>query len=81
MDAVPSMLAKPADVTTRISEHPKKNCPVGQHLVECCGTTHNVRWEILDACRGIEKLMTMEAIYIKRLKPQLKTRDENWGRN
>ena len=52
-------------VTTRISEHQKKDSPVGQHLVECCGRTHNVKWEILDACRGVEKLMTIEAIYIK----------------
>ena len=76
MNAVPSMLAKPAD--TRISEHLKKDS--GQHLVECCGTTHNVKWEILDACRGVEKLMTIEAIYIKNLKPQLNTRDEYRGR-
>ena len=57
-------------VTTRISEHQKKDSTVGQHLVECCGTTHNVKWEILDACRGVEKLMTIEAIYIQKLKPQ-----------
>ena len=63
-------------VNTRISEHQKKDSPVGQHLVECCGTTHNVKREILDACRGVEKLMTIEAIYIKKLKPQLNTRDE-----
>ena len=67
-------------VTTRISEHQKKDSPVRKHLVECCGTTHKVKWEILDACRGVEKLMTIEAIYIKRLKPQLKTRDEYRGR-
>ena len=68
------------DVTTRISEHQKKDSPVGQHLVECCGTTHNVKWEILDARPGVEKLMTIEAIYIKRVKPQLNTRDEYRGR-
>ena len=67
-------------VTTRISEHQKKGSPVGQHLVECFGTTHNVKWETLDACRGVEKLMTIEAIYIKKLKPQLNTRDEFRGR-
>ena len=67
-------------VTTRISEHRKKDSPVGQHLVEYCGTTHNVKWEILDACRGVEKLMTIEAIYIKKQKPQLNKRDENCER-
>ena len=58
-------------VTTRILEHQKKDSPVGQHLVECCGTTHNVKWEILDASRGVEKLMTMEAIYIKGMQETL----------
>ena len=67
-------------VTTRFSEHQKQCSSVGQHLVECCGTTHNVKWEILDACRVVEKLMTIEAIYIKKLKPQLNTRDEYRGR-
>ena len=67
-------------VNTRISAHQKKDSPVGQQLVECCGTTHNVKWETLDACRGVEKLMTMEAIYIKKLKPQLNTRDKYRGR-
>ena len=45
-------------------------------FVKCCGTTYNLKWEILDACRGVEKLMTIEAIYNKKLKPQLNTRDE-----
>ena len=31
-------------VTTRVSELQKKDFPVGQHLVECCGTKHNVKW-------------------------------------
>ena len=72
MDAVPSMLAKPA----RISELQEKDSPVRQHFVECCGTTQNLKWEILDACREVEILMTIEAIYIEKLKPQLNTPDE-----
>ena len=63
-------------VTTRISEHQKKDFPVGQHLVECCGRAHNIEWEIFDTCRGDEKLIIIEAIYIKKLKPQLITPDE-----
>ena len=70
------------NVTTRIPEHQKKNFPVGQQLVECCGTAHNFEWEILDTCRrGIEKLMTIEATYIKKLKPQLNKRNEYRGGN
>ena len=67
-------LCWPNHVTTRISEHQKKDSPVGQQFVECCGTTHNVTWEILDAGRGVEKLM-VAATYVKKLKPQLNTRN------
>ena len=42
-------------VTTRISEHQKKDPPVGQQFFEYCGTAHNIEWEILDTCRGVEK--------------------------
>ena len=64
-------------VTTRNSEHQKKkDPPVGQHLVECCGTAHNTYWEILDTCRGVKKLMTKEVIDIKKLKRHLIRLDE-----
>ena len=52
-------------VTTRISENQKKDSPVEQHLVECCGTAHNIEWEILDTCCVVEKLTTIEATYVK----------------
>ena len=77
MDAVPSMLAKPADMLPLEFQRIKRRIPLSDNLVECCGTWHNVKWEILDACRGVEKLMTIEVI--KKLKPQLNTRDE-YGR-
>ena len=51
-------------VTTKILEHQKKDSHVVQHLVECCGTAHNFEWEILNAFRGVEKLIKIEAIYI-----------------
>ena len=63
------------DLNINLNEDRKISCHV-----ECCGNTHNVKWEILDACRGVEKLMTIEEIYIKKLKPQLNTRDEYRGR-
>ena len=66
-------------VTTRISGHRKKDSIVGQHLVESCGILHNVEWQILDACRGASQLITIEAIYIKKVKAQLKTRNEYRG--
>ena len=67
-------------VTTRITEHQKKDSQVGQHLVECRGAWNDVEWKILDACRTVEKLMIIEAIYISKLKPALNTRDEYRGR-
>ena len=49
-----------------------------QHLVECFGTAHKVEWMILGACE-VKKLMTIEAIYIKKVKPQLNGRNEYRG--
>ena len=67
-------------VTTRISEHQKKDSQVGQHLVEYCGATIDIEWKILDAGRTVVKLMTIEAININKLKPALYTLDEYRGR-
>ena len=67
-------------VTTRITEHQKKDSRVGQHLVECRGATNDIEWKILDACRTVEKLKIIGAIYISKLKPALNTRDEYRGR-
>ena len=73
MDADPSMLVKTnRHVTTRTSEHQKKDSQVGQHLVECCGATNDTESKNLDAC--------LMAIYISKLKLALNTRDECRGR-
>ena len=53
---------------------------MGQHLVECCGTAHNIDWDIIEACRSIEKLITIDMINIKELILQSKTRDGYQGR-
>ena len=53
-------------ITFRISEHQKKDSPGRQPLVECCGTARIIEWVKVDTCRGVEKLMTIEAIYIKK---------------
>ena len=50
-----------------------------EHLLEYCGTTNDTEMKILDACRLVEKLMTIEAIYISNLKPAIYTRDEYSG--
>ena len=81
MDAILSMLTTSRRFTTRISEHQRKDSPVVKHLVEFFGTAHHNEWNILNAYRGLENLMTTEAIYMKTLKPQLNTREEKRGGN
>ena len=54
---------------------------MGHHLVESCGATNNIKWKIMDACLTIEKLMSIESIYISKLKPALNKRDDNRGGN
>ena len=66
-------------VTTRITEHQKKDSQVGQQLVEWRGATNDIEWKILDACQTIEKIIIIKAIYISELKPTLNTRDEYRG--
>ena len=68
-------------VTTGISEHQKKESQAGQHLVENCGATNGIESTILDACLTLEKLITIEAIYINKLEPAISTRDEYTGGN
>ena len=53
-----------------------KDSQVGQHFVECNGSAKDIEWKILDACRRVEQLMTIEAIYITKLKPGISTRGE-----
>ena len=52
---------------------------MGQHLVECLGAMNDIEWKFPDACRTLEKLMIIEAIYIRTLRPALNTRDEYRG--
>ena len=84
MNAIPLMLAKPSKVLSREFPNIKSNMPLWDNnskkydSVECCGTAHNIELDILDACRGVKKLITIEAIYIKnRIKPSTSTGGEN----
>ena len=80
MDSVLSMLAKPADMLSLEFRSIKRRI----HLWD--NTSLNVviqrklmNKRIIDSCRRVEKLRTIEAIYIKKLKPQLSTRDKYRG--
>ena len=62
----------------RCNEHSKVSTPVGKHFQECTGSTERVLNEtkILNTCPSQSKLLTLEAIYIAKLKPSLNTREE-----
>ena len=55
MSVFASKLGKPANMLPLEIRSIKKDSPVVQHLVACCGTLNNFEWLILDACRGDKK--------------------------
>ena len=62
---------------TRVAEHAKADSPMGVHAIECNGDKTAFQWKILDQSIKQSKLMTLEALYKKTLKPVINTRDEN----
>ena len=65
-------------LTTRIEEHKKADSPLGLHLQQCQleGNSADLSWEIIDRSNNQTKLLTLEAIHIRKEKPGLNTRDE-----
>ena len=63
-------------ITTRIAEHAKADSPMGVHANECNGDKTAFQWTILDQCSNQSKLMTLEVLYIRTLKPAINTSDE-----
>ena len=63
---------------TRIEEHKKADSSVGLHLQQCQleGKSADLSWEIIDRSNNQTKLLTLEAIHIRKEKPDLNTRDE-----
>ena len=61
---------------TRLSEHLKRTSPLGEHLLNCVGHTKDARSKIVDKTRFSDKLLSLKAIYIAQLDPQLNTREE-----
>ena len=54
------------------------NSPMGVNAIEFNGDKIAFQWKILDQCNNQLKLMTLEALYIRTLKPAIDTRDEYW---
>ena len=67
-------------ITTRVAEHAKADSPMGVHAIECNGDKTAFQWKILDQYSKQSKVMTLEELYIRTLKPVINTRDENWTR-
>ena len=65
-------------LTTRIEEHKKRDSPVGLHLQQCSldRNSADLSWESIDRSNNQTKLLTLEAIHIRKEKPGLNTRDE-----
>ena len=65
-------------LTTRIEEHKKADSPLGLHHQQCQleGNSADLSWEIIDRSNNQTKLLTLEAIHIRKEKPGLNTRDE-----
>ena len=65
-------------LTTRIEEHRKEDTPVGQHIRQC-GSEHgkaDFNWIIIDQASSSFKLLTLEALHIRKERPAINTRDE-----
>ena len=65
-------------LTTRIEEHRKEDTPVGQ-LIRQCGSESGkseFKWKIIDQASSSIKLLTLEALHIRKERPAINTRDE-----
>ena len=51
--------------TARTLEHQKKDCPMGEHLLECSGNAQSFELVKVKACCGVEKVITKEATDLK----------------
>ena len=63
-------------LTTRINEHQRSTAPVSQHLSVCSPMSVFPQAKIIDSSRLPSKLLTLEALYIDKLKPSLNQREE-----
>ena len=61
---------------SRIREHSNKNAPVGNHFMKCNVNISFDDVKILTTSRYVTTLMTLEALWINTIKPDLNTKDE-----
>ena len=61
-------------LATRVDEHRKGDFSVGKHLLECnkeVGGTAELKSEIIDQTANTHKLLTLEALHIRRERPKI----------
>ena len=65
-------------LTTRIEEHRKEDTPVGQHIRQCGSESgkSEFKWKIIDQASSSIKLLTLEALHIRKERSAINTRDE-----
>ena len=63
---------------TRVEEHRKKDTPVGQHIRQCGSESgmSEFNWKIIDQASSTIKLLTLEALHIRKERPAINTHDE-----
>ena len=69
-------------LTTRIEEHRKEDTPVGQHIRQYGSESgkSEFKWKIIDQASSRIKLLTLEALHIRKERPAINTRDEYGSR-
>ena len=63
-------------ITKGVAEHAKLDSPMGKLAIECNGDETAFQWQVLDQCGNQSRLMTLETLYIRTVKPVIDTRDE-----
>ena len=63
-------------LSVRINEHSFKGTPVQTHFKGCSSKPSMDDVEVLDSANDLKMLLTLEALYIRRQKPELNTKEE-----
>ena len=65
-------------LTTRIEEHRKEDTPVGQPIRQCGSESgkSEFKWKIIEQASSSIKLLTIEALHIRKERPAINMRDE-----
>ena len=69
-------------LTTRIEEHRKEDTPVGQHIRQCGSESgeSEFKWKIIDQASSSIKLLTLEALHVRKERPAINMCDDFRGR-